>query len=340
MTTRTLSMSRTPVSIARMEVPAHASDVSYEACADVFDVAAYVADVMNTPKPANSRLAIHVLERQSSHALAGQTIARLQTIAATLANPTDAILRVFKDSLANRSATLWFDYEFSRLRPISLHQVAEVSSALQDRAGKQPGVMVELQIGQAEQDLAADAVLAAFQQTLRLSVEAVQAHATATDPTVIVAGAATRDDPGTAAAQLRDEMLQRGWPTSAQVGLAHGSKAGNAAQWAADKRAAGELLGVWSANERTYRHPEFQFVHGQLHPKVRELLAALALQPSLSAKHDPGGWRRAFWLHGTTPDLADPFGQPRTPAGCFMEDPDAVIALARKEAEVDLNAQW
>lgn len=146
---------------------------------------------------------------------------------------------------------------------------------------------------------------------------------------------------------LRDELLARGWPTSAQVAQALGSRAGNAAQYAAKKRAEGKLFGVWSLKDNTFVHPDFQLdASHQLHPAIPALLHALARLPGLSDKEDAGGWRRAFWLYGATPALSErALGTgldeaPRTPAEVFRSDPDAVIALADTDAARDPNAQW
>lgn len=141
---------------------------------------------------------------------------------------------------------------------------------------------------------------------------------------------------------LRDELLARGWPTSLEVGLANGGGLDNPAQWTKIKRDAGELLGVWPPPaENTWRHPDFQFLpDGRLNPCVKDLLDALALHPELAADQDRGGWRRAFWLHGATRGLATPDWPPRIAAEVFPEDPDAVIAFARKDAQIDPNGVW
>ncbi|RDD79726.1 hypothetical protein DVJ77_20845 [Dyella tabacisoli] len=143
--------------------------------------------------------------------------------------------------------------------------------------------------------------------------------------------------PTQAAAALRDELLARDWPTSDAVGHANGANG----QWAKDKRAAGELLGVWSANERTYRHPSFQFdASGILRPPVRDLLIALATHADFTPEADTGGWRRAFWLHGATLALAGSDGAPRVAADVFIVDPEAVICAARKDVDADPQERW
>jgi hypothetical protein len=146
---------------------------------------------------------------------------------------------------------------------------------------------------------------------------------------------------------LRDELLARHWPTSAQVAKLLGSQATNAAQYAAKKRTEGKLFGVWSLKDNTYVHPDFQFDgYHQLHPAMPALLAALASIPGMSDADDPGGWRRAFWLYGETSLLSErALGAgksevPRSAADVFRVQPDAVIALADKEAARNPNAEW
>ena len=144
-----------------------------------------------------------------------------------------------------------------------------------------------------------------------------------------------------AAVAAQNELLARGWPTSAEVSHANGSQFDNPAQWAKNKRHAGELLGVWSPAENTWRYPDFQFLpDGRLNPRVKELLSALALHPDFKADKDIGGWHRAFWLHGATWALAGPDGQPRVAAEVFLEDPDTVIAHAIKDACIGSNDLW
>jgi hypothetical protein len=146
---------------------------------------------------------------------------------------------------------------------------------------------------------------------------------------------------------LRDELLAQGWPTSAQVAKSMGSRAGNAAQIAAKKRAAGKLFGVWSLRDNTYLHPDFQFDEShQLRPDIPALLQVLAHVPGMSSKEDAGGWRRAFWLYGATPQLSEQAlgdgesSEPRSPAAVFGVYPGAVIALAQAEATRDTDAEW
>lgn len=143
------------------------------------------------------------------------------------------------------------------------------------------------------------------------------------------------------ASALRDMLLARGWPTSVDVGRANGAGVGDLGQWAKDKRDAGELLGVWSATEHTYRHPSFQFdAHGRLNLRVKQLLAALATVDEFKPVNDKGGWRRAFWLHGKAPGLPGADRWPAVPADLFQVDPARVIAFACKASDSDLNGLW
>lgn len=119
----------------------------------------------------------------------------------------------------------------------------------------------------------------------------------------------------------------------ANIGRANGSHDADAAIWTKIKRDGGDLLGVWSATDHTYRYPSFQFyADGTLRPRVRELLIALANIPDYSPLADPSGWRRAFWLYGSShvPDGSD--SEPRARADVFVEDPDTVIQLAHSAA--------
>lgn len=133
--------------------------------------------------------------------------------------------------------------------------------------------------------------------------------------------------PAEAARQHREAFLDLGWPTSIEVGLALG--ADDPAQYAADLRAAGRLLGAWSAPKRTYVHPDCQFIDTSsardgekcaLLPAMHELLQILPFEG------DEGGWRRVFWLYGLRRELHG-----RAPAEVIQESPLRVVQLARIE---------
>ncbi|WP_458788730.1 hypothetical protein [Dyella jiangningensis] len=149
-------------------------------------------------------------------------------------------------------------------------------------------------------------------------------------------------DPRLAAIEIRDELLRLHWPNSISVAQRNGVEAGNGAQWARDKRRAGELLGVWSAPAREFVHPDFQFdQYGQLrHAEVRALLAALAFCEDFTQEADRGGWRRAFWLYGKSSELLDGAGEMQAPAERFATDPAVVIELAREVAGSRNGDEW
>lgn len=151
-----------------------------------------------------------------------------------------------------------------------------------------------------------------------------------------------RESPTQAAINLQNEFIARGWLTSAEVGMANGSRiAANSAMWASEHRKAGTLLGAWSPRERTYRHPDFQFdLAGRLKLAVKDLLAALATHADLTPEADKTGWHRVFWMYGTMRDLADKDGNPRSAAAVFATDPEVVIAFARKSVVVEVNDVW
>lgn len=147
--------------------------------------------------------------------------------------------------------------------------------------------------------------------------------------------------------EWRDELLSRGWPTSAELARYFGSKAENSAQIAAKKRAEGKLLGVWSVADNSFVHPDFQFdAYQQLRPDVPDLLHALVDLPGMSVEDDPGGWCRVFWLYGATAQLSEEAlgdgesTEPRTAASVFGRFPKAVIDFARMEAARDPNEAW
>lgn len=146
------------------------------------------------------------------------------------------------------------------------------------------------------------------------------------DPTAhrTITGTA-RLTPAGAARQHREAFLDRGWPTSIEVGIA--LEAHDPAQYAADLRAAGCVLGAWSVLKRTYVHPDFQLVgissardgaRYALLPVMRELLQILPSQG------DEGGWRRVFWLYGPRRKLDG-----HSPSEVIRDNPLEVVKLAR-----------
>jgi len=244
--------------------------------------------------------------------------------------------------------SMWFAYEpgrsVHRLDQAEVERTAHAWStrtpahpvlARRARADAPQQVLVVLE-PDADGDI--DALWSELEQSLRVSPQLeLPAAADLLAPLAIPAPVT----PAQAAIELRDELLARGWPTSAEVGAANGSRSVNKGQWAKTKRDEGELLGVWSASERTYRHPVFQFhADGSLRPRLKELLDALATHADFSAEADAGGWRRAFWLHGASYALAGADGQPRVPAEVFVTEPDRVIRAACKDAEAGPHESW
>ena len=165
------------------------------------------------------------------------------------------------------------------------------------------------------------------------------------------------EPPVAAALGRRDALLARAhderWPDSAAAGRLLGSSSdAGGKQKASRERAARRLLGVWSAPDRTFYHPPFQFTDGgTVRPEFIELLQALAENPALTHEQDANGWNRLSWLtrrrtelsaRGLAEDAAAD-GVPehedtlddtaRTPETVFAFDPEAVIALAREDAE-------
>lgn len=174
-------------------------------------------------------------------------------------------------------------------------------------------------------------------------------------PTLVIG---TTPDPSDTAEALsfRESLLALGWPDSKTVGRQLGSTGTGVEARVSRERAEGTLFGVWAGRARGgYQHPSFQFLpSGSPHPRLPELLDALARRPDLAPVADRSGWERAFWLYqprgrlseqalalraaapaqfraaperfAALPDTA------RTPADVFQHDPQAVIDLARDDA--------
>lgn len=263
---------------------------------------------------------------------------------------------------------LYFIFERGqRLRALAgstVHQQASEYLALQHARNAAPesrDVLVEFLRDEQRESL--DQVWRELRQALDVALEPlVITGLSAAVKTIVTGTVAIEDDPAEA---RRATLLALGWPTSAEVGRRAGSQSRNAGQWAKDKRDAGQLLGVWAANERTYRHPDFQFdTDGQLRPAVKELLGALAHHPEWTPRADANGWRRAYWLYQPfrslsrralafdahkqlkgDPDAVAAFliraldaetpedAAPRTPAEVFAEAPEVVIRFAREAAD-------
>jgi hypothetical protein len=123
-----------------------------------------------------------------------------------------------------------------------------------------------------------------------------------------------------ASARKRTELLDQGWPDSAEVGDMLGSQAGtNPGQFAARLRKQRRLLGVRVPGQTTIRHPLCQFHEGALLPVMIDLLAILP----------PGngsGWSQAFWLYSPHPLLDS-----RLPADLLASAPHQVLEAAREQ---------
>lgn len=237
-----------------------------------------------------------------------------------------------------------------------------LSSLEQSRFGAtDPGVFIELFKSDADPsyyDVWAD-LRSALDASLAAGAKLPAAHA----PKIVDLGVLPEE-------ARRVRLLHSGWPTSKTVAAQARSRSRNSGQWAKDKRTAGQLLGVWSAQERTYRHPDFQFeLDGSLRGEVKELLSAMAKNPAWRPEADANGWRRAYWLYQPLRSLSEaaikfaseqantdadnnplsgsaeqasgyiarwleqasgPETEARTPAEVFAAHPDAVIALARE----------
>ncbi len=163
--------------------------------------------------------------------------------------------------------------------------------------------------------------------------------------------------PTEAAIARRDALLARAheehWPDSAAAGRLLGSANDvGGKQKASDERIAQRLLGVWSVPDHTFYYPPLQFTDdGKVKAEFIALLQALAENPALTHEQDANGWNRLSWLTRRRVELSDrslaedaaPEGVPeseaaldesaRTPEAVFAFNPEAVIALAREDAE-------
>lgn len=178
----------------------------------------------------------------------------------------------------------------------------------------------------------------------------------ASSPATTTVNAKSAADPNGAAMRLRDNLINRGWPDSKAAGKNLLSTVGGAEAKASRARGANELLGAYAGKKAGYVHPDFQFLaSGGLHHRLPELFDAMGNNPGLAARNDVSGWERVFWLYqprgrlsvqalalrNASPSqvVADPtrFDQldksPRAPADVFVEDPQAVIDLAREDAQ-------
>lgn len=155
---------------------------------------------------------------------------------------------------------------------------------------------------------------------------------------------------------LKDRLLANHVLSAAQAARRLGARAEDATSWASRKRRADELFGVWSSQDRTFVHPDFQFGDHITDAHRKTLFKTLRTRVGFDASaEDKGGWARAFWLYQPNAalskaalaardiDLSDPVtgalilnfvsDEPRAPAEVFGESPEDVIALAKGLSE-------
>lgn len=225
-----------------------------------------------------------------------------------------------------RSGWFWYDTNH-RLRPTDparLQREVKAEVAIAGDPARPPDqrpALLEVVIGLTETD--PDAVLSQLQERITQVTRSNQPKGEPATREFLAAS-----DP--AAADVRAEFLQRGWPDSHEVGVRIlGVAAASAASAAARARKDGVLVGAWAGRAHGgYVHPDFQFMGVQsdgmqdgiarflarqpdpgwgparLNPRIRELLLALEENPRLSAEEDPSGWARVFWLYQRRAELS------------------------------------
>lgn len=203
------------------------------------------------------------------------------------------------------------------------------------------------------------------EHTLNVTISGASAemHTAANIGEVAIRDASPEDQ----VAARRNAFMARGWPSATELAQRMGSTSNNPAQFTSRLRKAKKLFGVWSTQDGgTYIHPDFQFEDGYVpSPRLPELLTALEDIPGFSDDPndvqggDPGRWRRLFWLYTPRAELSErnltesrlmaegkgPIealtaagasdDTPRAPADVWRGAPEAVIALARKDAKDD-----
>lgn len=160
---------------------------------------------------------------------------------------------------------------------------------------------------------------------------------------------------------LREDLLAQNWPASIPGA---GLPATDADACGGMEPADNLAFRVWAGRDRGgYRFPPFQFLSdGSVHPKLQELMEALARQPQLHPDNDKSGWERAFWLYlprgrlskralalstATLEEVKEAPGRfaaisdvARTPAEVFLEAHRAVIDLANEDADQLAPESW
>lgn len=179
---------------------------------------------------------------------------------------------------------------------------------------------------------------------------------TAHPPSISASVASRAIPPEQQAAVSRARILAKArtdhWPRSEDVGRAYASPSEAAARQRATRmRAAGELFGIWTPNDRAFYHPPFQFIpDGRVNPALHDLLTALAEIPTYAAAEDESGWGRIDWLlqprwdlsernlayaqstGGDVPDDEHLSSAARAPVDVFPLNAAAVIAAAHADA--------
>lgn len=261
--------------------------------------------------------------------LTRRVLTRLDHAAARLLDPaqeTLQILRASRSTYANQHQ-LWFAIEAGqRVHAVPASDVSDRLKATADRKSSHD-MLFALTTPDLEVDVAS--LLSSLRNSMQLDLPPATRMSSATgrgltEPEV---------SPETMAASFRRKLHPRRWPTSVQVGRLYGGNVANPSQWAAERRAAGELFGVWFANEGIFRYPTFQFVERALHPRVKELLTTMAVIPGMYPEEDCDGWRRAFWMESIFHSICDEDGQAVFMSDLFATDPDNVIDLALREAK-------
>ena len=98
-------------------------------------------------------------------------------------------------------------------------------------------------------------------------------------------------------------------------------------------RHAGVLLGAWSQPAGKFVYPSFQLLNGTLAPMLSDLLAVLATDPEFSPDRDRGGWRRVFYLYGSSAYAYDPASDTAglSTVEAFLIDPRETIKTLRRD---------
>jgi len=324
--------------LAALEIPASGSDVSFAQIA--------LADVGHAKSPVSfAHAGIRLLVNMpKGDALTGSLIQRLTNMAVSFFRLDVLTVKTqFGDERLGRHS-VWYALEDNHA-PVRLGTAADIADYLHSAKRLRAGDVLLVEF--LAEELSRDSPVRLFEKAAG-TLKRAPFFANPTVISYVHPTSLSESHDGVqlrsrqAAIAFRDELLARGWPNSTEVAQLNGTQAGNSSQWASDKRRAGELLGVWSASTREYVHPDFQFdKNGSLRRQdVRALLQALAMRDEFTREKDRGGWQRAFWLYGKSPMLLDESGEMQTPAERFAADPEAVIELARKEAEGLTDDQW